>query len=132
MKKLIGFAIAGLVLSVPAHGQRAMMGSAAPTGGAGGGIGGVPTGGGSAVSFHTLPSYPPTQFQMIEVSGGDVSFVPSSFVQFEKSVAQGEAALAIRQEPLAEVALENRLVERPKSKLMITQDHFGYAILERQ
>ena len=64
MKKLIGFAIVGLVVSVPAHGQRAMTGGgAAPT--SAGGIGGGSIGGGAAITFHTLPSVPSAQFQIV-------------------------------------------------------------------
>ncbi len=131
MKKLIGFAIVGLVVSVPAHGQRAMTGGgAAPT--SAGGIGGGSIGGGAAITFHTLPSVPSAQFQIVDVSGGDVSFFPSSFVNFEQGMAEGEAALALKRKTLAEVAQENRTTERPKAKVTITQDSAGNAVMVRK
>ena len=132
MKKLLGFAILGLSFSVPTHAQRAMSGSAGgPTSNGSGGFGGSPIAGGGTINFHTLPSVPRAQFQMVDVSGGDVSFFPSSFVQFEKGIAEGEAALAARQKSLGEAALENRSTEKPRAKLTITQDSFGNAIIER-
>ncbi len=129
MKKLIGFVILGLAFSIPAHAQRSMAGTAGPTsngGGAGSPVGGST--GGAAAGFHTLPTVPRTQFQAIDVSGGDVSFFPSSFMLFDKGIAEGESILASRQKTLAEVATENRHADKPKAKLNITQDAFGNVV----
>jgi hypothetical protein len=131
MKKLLGFAILGLTLSLPIHAQRAMGGSGGPASSAGG-ASGSGIGGGGTVSFHTLPDVPRAQFQIVDVSGGDASFFPSSFMQFEKGIAEGEAALAFRRKSLGEVARENRAAEKPKAHLTITQDSFGNAYIERQ
>jgi len=133
MNKLIGFAILGLSFSIPAHAQRSMAGPAGPTGNGGGA--GSPVGGstgGAAAAFRTLPVVPGTQFQAIDVSGGDVSFFPSSLMQFDKGIAEGEAILAARQKTLAEVASEYRHEEKPKAKLNITQDAFGNVVMERR
>jgi hypothetical protein len=133
MNKFIGFAILGLALSVPAHAQRSMAGPAGPTGNGGGA--GSPVGGstgGAAAGFRTLPTVPRTQFQAIDVSGGDISFFPSSFMQFDKGIAEGESILAARQKTLAEVASEYRNAEKPKAKLNITQDAFGNIVVERR
>ena len=132
MNKFIGFAILGLALSVPAHAQRSMAGPAGPTGNGGGA--GSPVGGstGGAAAFRTLPTVPRTQFQAIDVSGGDISFFTSSFMQFDKGIAEGESILAARQKTLAEVASEYRNAEKPKAKLNITQDAFGNIVVERR
>jgi len=134
MKTLFGLAILGLSLSVPTHAQqRAMSGGAGgPTNNGSVGFGGSPVGGAGAVHFPTLPSVPRAQFQMMDVSGGDASFFPSSFVPFEKGIAEGEAALAVRQKSLGDVALENRGSEKPKAKFAIIQDQIGHAIIERK
>jgi hypothetical protein len=133
MNKLIGVAILGLALSIPAHAQRSMAGPAGPTGNGGGA--GSPVGGstgGAAAAFRTLPTVPRAQFLAVDVSGGDISFFPSSFMQFDKGIAEGEAILAARQKTLAEVATENRHAEKPKAKLNITQDAFGNVVMERR
>ena len=133
MKKLLGFAILALCLSIPAHAQRSMTGGGTgQISNGGGGFGGSPIAGGGTVSFHTLPAVPRTQFQIVDISGGDVSFFPSSFVQFDEGIAEGEAALAAKHKTLAEVALENRAAEKPKAKVRFTQDNFGDVILERE
>jgi len=137
MKKLLGFAILGLSLCGPAHAQRVMSGSAGITGNgtgamSGGGVGGGAVGGAGTVAFRTLPSYPRAQLGMLDVSGGDPSFLPSSFVQFEQGIAEGEAALAVRHKTLGDVASENRSAKKPKAQLMLTQDRFGNAVIERK
>jgi len=117
MKKLIGFAILGLSFSIPAHAQQA--------------IGGTSISGGS-IRFQTLPSFPRAQFQVVDVSGEDALFFPSSFVQFEEGITKGQVVLAEKRKSLGEAALEYRHAERPKAKVTITQDAFGNAIIERQ
>ena len=137
MKKLLGFAILGLSLCGPAHAQRVMSGSAGITSSGigatgGGGAAGGAVGGAGTVTFRTLPSYPRAQLEMLNVSGGDPSFLPSSFVQFEQGIAEGEAALAVRRKTLGDVASENRSAKKPKAQLMLTQDHAGNAVIERR
>lgn len=100
-------------------------------GGAGGSQGGAIAGGGS-VAFHTLLAVPPAQFQTIELSGDLGVFTPSSWIQFDKGLAEGRAELAAQHKSLAEVAAENRLAERPRAKFMISQDAEGKAILIRR
>ena len=135
MRKLAGFAILGLSLSVPTFAQH-LSGTAGPNSTGGGGLGsGGATGagnmsGGSAVAFHTLERVPPAQFQMIDVSGEGLGFVPSSFVPFEQSLEEGNAALAIQRKSLGEIAREYRNSEKPKASKMLTQDAFGNARIE--
>lgn len=96
-----------------------------------GGIGGGAIGGGSIV-FPALPNIPKAQFQIIDVSGGDTSFFPSSFVNFEKGIEEGEAALSLKRKSLGEVAQENRSAEKTKAKLEFTQDNAGNAVILRK
>ena len=135
MKKLLAFAIFGLFLSLPTNAQqRALSGGVGPTGNGGGGVGGGGGmgGGGVSANFHTLPNYPRTQFQMIDVSGNGPDFVPSSWTKFDDGLARGEAELAARKKTLADVAAESRHAEKPKAKLIITQDAVGNVVMLRQ
>jgi hypothetical protein len=69
---------------------------------------------------------------MIEVTGGDSSFSPSSYVAFDEGIRGGEAALAAKHKTLGEVAKDYRHADKPKSKLTLTQDRSGNAVIERQ
>ena len=139
MNKIISLAIVGVFFAIPAHAQRSLAGTLGPSGGgygigggsASGGAGGS-IGGGGTVSFHTLPPVPSANFQIMDVSGASSEFVPSSWTQFEKGLAQGRAQLALERKTLGEVAAENRLVDKPKAKFAIIQDAFGNAIVQRQ
>jgi hypothetical protein len=132
MKKIIGFAVLGLSLSMPIHAQRTMAGGSGPSSNNSGGTGGGPIGGGTgSTTFRTLPSIPRAQFLMTDISGGDSSFFPSSFMQFDKGIEEGKAALAAQRKTLGEVALEYRHTEKPRAKLTMTQDAFGNAVIER-
>ena len=133
-KKILGFAMLGLALSVPAHAQRSMSAALGPSGG--GAVGGASGGGGSAggatggtVAFHALPAVASTQFQMISVSG-TAGFVPSSWTQFEAGLAEGRAQMAAPRKSLGEVAAEYRHLEKPKARLAFVQDRFGKALIE--
>lgn len=139
MKKILGIAILGVIFAVPAHAQRSMSAVAGPNGpgyieGGTAGSGGLGGGGGTGgkSSFHTLPQNGPRQFDAIGVSGTEGEFVPSSWTQFEKGVAEGRALLATQRKTLGEIAVENQLVERPKAKLTIIQDADGRAIIQRR
>ncbi|HXJ16853.1 MAG TPA: hypothetical protein VNM68_06610 [Candidatus Polarisedimenticolia bacterium] len=116
MKRILGVAVLILWFAVPAHAQYF----------------GTSLGGGSLghVSFHTLPSVPPAQFEVRAVSGG-ADFVPSSYVPYEQALAEGRAALAARTKTLAEITRENSVVPRVKARLILVQDDHGRAILAR-
>ena len=112
-----------------------MAGGAGPTSnnnGGGGGSGAGPVGGGGFTAFHTLPVYPRTQFQIVEISGGDSSFFPSSYLPFAEGIAGGEALLSMKHKTLGEVAKDYRQADKPKAKVMLTQDQSGNAVIERQ
>lgn len=136
MNKFFGLAIFTLLLSAPASAQHSMAAAVGPNGagsivGGGSGSSGGSVGNGS-VSFRTLPPVAPTQFQMVDVSGGANEFVPSSWTQFENGLATGRAQLEARRETLGEVADRYRHADKPKAKLVIIQDAVGNAILERR
>jgi len=60
-----------------------------------------------------------------------VQFVPSSWTEFEKGLARGQADLAAERKPLGEIAAEYRQVEKPKAKFTIVQDASGKAVIQR-
>ena len=137
MAKIIGLALLGLFISVPANAQRSMAGAAGPNGtnligGTSGGGSGNAVAGGGTVGFHTLPAVAPAQFQMIDISGQGDGYVLSSWTEFERALARGRAELAVVSKTLGEVAAENRRTERPKAKFALIQDAAGNAIIERR
>ena len=138
MDKVLGVVILGLLFSAPVRAQHSMAAAVGPNGagsmigGTGGSGGAGPVGGGGSVAFHTLAPVAPTQFQMVDVSGGSGDFVPSSWTQFEQGLATGRAQLEARRETLGEVADQYRHADKPKAKLAIVQDAVGNAIIERR
>ena len=138
MNKILGLAILAILAAGPAHAQRSFSGTSVINGtglgigNGGGGGAGSSVGGGGAVTFRTLPPTPPTAFQVTSVSGVGSEFVPSSWTQFEKGLAEGKAQLALERKTLGEVAAEYRRTEKPKAKLAFVQDAYGNAVIERQ
>jgi hypothetical protein len=136
MARILGLALLGLFISVPANAQRSMSGSPGPTGtnvvggATSGGGPGSAVGGGGTVGFHTLPAAPPTQFQMVDISGQRDDYIPSSWTEFERGLARGQAELAAGSKTLGEVAAENRRAARPKAKFEIIQDAAGTAVIQ--
>lgn len=127
MAKTFGFAVLVLVFSLPAHAQH--------FGGGAGSYGNVGSGGGGAsldpTNFRTLPEIPRTRFQLINVSGTD-EFTPSSWMPFERGVAQGRADMAARPKSPAEVAAEYRRMPRERATLAIVQDADGNPIITQE
>ena len=137
MAKIIGLALLGLLISVPANAQRSMAGAAGPNstnlvGGASGGGSGSAVAGGGTVGFRTLPAVASTQFQMVDISGQGEGYVLSSWTEFERGLARGQAELGVVSKTLGEVATENRHTQRPKAKFALIQDATGNAIIERR
>jgi hypothetical protein len=137
MNKILGLAIMGLFISIPANAQRSMVGAPGPSasngiGSTAVGQGGSGGGGGGTVAFHTLSAVAPTQFLMIDVSGVSGEFIPSSWIQFDKGLAEAQAQLAAQGKSLAEVAAEYRRTERARAKLTIIQDSVGNAVILRR
>ncbi|MGA2509591.1 MAG: hypothetical protein ABSG27_05125 [Candidatus Acidiferrales bacterium] len=121
MKKILGLAVLALGLAVPAHAQ--FLGASVGSGsnvGSGGGVG--------SVVFHVLPSVPPAHFAIVYVTGTD-SFTPSAFVAYDQAVAEGIAALNLKEKSVAEVAAENSVAHAPRAKLAFVQNSAGDAVI---
>lgn len=103
MKTLLLLAAFLLIFSVPAYGQHAGAAgtpAAAPVSGGGGGMGGM--GGGSLI--HS----PVTQFHFLLASGSEADYKMTSYLPFDKAVAEGRMALVAKSVDLGEVAREYR------------------------
>jgi hypothetical protein len=135
MKRAIGIAAFILFFAVPAHAQgkgaSVAMGSsstgASYNGGSGGG--GGYSGGGGTVSHH---NYPRAQFAVGAVSGSQEDFVPSSYLPFDRAVAEGQAALDAAAKSPAQTAEATSNAPRPHAKVTFVQDANGDPILVRQ
>ncbi len=121
MKKILGLAVLALGLAVPAHAQ--FLGNTVGSGGNVGGVGGL-----SGVAFRALPSVPPAHFAIVYVTGTD-SFTPSAFVAYDQAVAEGIAALNLKEKSVAEVAAENNAAHAPRAKLAFVQNSAGDAVI---
>jgi hypothetical protein len=129
MKRLFGLAALVLLLSVPAHAQR-MGGSGGLSAGTNVGVGGGVSSG--PVYMPALPSHPPRDFLVTNVSGTEADFTPSTFLSYDEAIAEGRRALAARSKPLAECAKESRNIERDRAKIAFLQDANGRAFLASQ
>jgi hypothetical protein len=134
VKWICGLATLVLWLSIPTHAQHAMGGSSNgignSSGWAGGGAG-TGAGGGKTI-FPTLTSYPQHEFLMTNVSGTKADFTPSTFLDYDQALTEGQAALASEMRPLAEIARQNRESKPAKAKIAILQDANGKAFLASQ
>jgi hypothetical protein len=91
--------------------------------------------GGGSIGHMTFPSIthlPATQFNSVVVSGSDQDFVPTTYVSFDKGVAEGRTTLAMRPKSLGELALEYSGQTRPKAKVAFVQNDHGEAIITRR
>jgi hypothetical protein len=133
MKKIIFLAVLILGFSAPALAQRGAVGGGAASpgvNGGGGGYGGGFGGGGYGGSFSgALPSYPSTQFAVTGASGSNAEFEPSTFVSFEKAVAEGKQLILMENRTVAQAARENNAARKEKARLALTQDGDGYATI---
>jgi hypothetical protein len=94
----------------------------------------VGSGGGSIghVSFPSITHLPATQFNSVVVSGSDQDFVPTTYVSFDKGVAEGRTTLATQPKSLGELAQEYCGQARPKAKVAFVQNDYGDAIITRR
>lgn len=135
MKRFLSLTILAAGLAIPAHAQTphgvSAGGGANPltfSGGGGGGYGGGGVGGGSS-SGSRLPSCPRAQFSVSAVSGTQQDYVPSTFVSYDKALAEGRDVLAAPPKTVAEVAHEQAIGRAEKAKLALVQDSRGNAII---
>jgi hypothetical protein len=118
MKKAFWLAAIVLASSIPAHAQ--FGGTISSTGGIG------------TVSFRSLPAVPPATFNSTAISGSQGEFTPSTFTLFKDGMAEGQALLDAKPKTLGEIAAEYRETPRPKAKVVLTQDAYGYPVIEKQ
>jgi hypothetical protein len=116
MKWVLAVGCLLLVSVVPAQAQFASVG--------GGSIG--------HVNFPNLTGHPATVFNSVVVSGSVQDFIPTTYVSYDKGVADGQAALAAKPKSLGEVAQEYNHEAKPKAKLAFVQNAYGYAVIEPQ
>jgi hypothetical protein len=116
MKKVFLLAAIVLASSIPAHAQ---------FGGTIGSTGGIGT-----VNFQTLPAVAPAIFKTTATSGSQADFMPSRFTLFSDGLAEGKALLEAKPKTVGEIAAEYRETPRPKAKVILTQDAYGYAVIE--
>src|SRR5262252_6736972 len=102
MNRILSPVVLVILFLLPTHAQRSMSGSSALNGtgslGVGGGYGGSI---GGSVSFNTLP---PVRFSVVEVSGANGQFTPTTWTQFQQGVELGRAQLRVEAKPLGEIA----------------------------
>jgi hypothetical protein len=126
--KLKGAAVLVLVFAVSAQAQTAHNSAlahftATPANysnqGAGGG------GGASSGGSRALPHFPPAHLAVRTVSGSNADYIPSTFVSYKAAVAEGQAVLAARPEPLGTSALAGSKPAPRTAKIHIVQGQDG-------
>ena len=131
MKKLVGMAIVGACLALPAHAQvsrgtpssAGMTTSSTTNNSGGGGYSGGFSGG------SKLTAYPCTRFGVASVSGSLQDFTPSTFLAYDQALAEGRAILANPPKPIGEVAHDQPSAPLQKAKLALIQDANGYPVI---
>jgi hypothetical protein len=116
MKIALGLTMLGLLAAVPVHAQSISMGGGSLT----------------PPSFHILPWTPPADQRAVEVSGSAATYVPSTFLTFDRAVAAGKANLKAQAKTVAQVAAESRKgAKNSAAKIQFAQDGRGRAVLSR-
>ena len=131
MKCLVGLVILAAVVAAPTHAQTAhSVGAGAQTGATnagGAGFGGGGFGGGSFGS--RLASVPPTRFDMVIASGSQQSYVPSTFLPYDKAITAGQDVLDVAPTTVAEASQRQASAHTEKARYLLTQDEHGRAII---
>lgn len=113
MKTVLSIAAFVLVASVPVAAQ-----------GLGGGVISGPT------SFHTLPWTPPAHPNAVDVTG-DATYLPSTFVSFDRAVAVGKEDLKREAKTVAEAAAECRKARNSAATIRVAQDNRGKLVVAK-
>jgi len=136
MKCLVGLAILAAVVAAPTHAQTAhSVGASAQTGatnagGAGFGGGGFGGGGFGGGSFGSrLASVPPARFDMVIASGSQQSYVPSTFLPYDKAITAGRDVLDVAPTTVAEASQRQASAHTEKARYLLTQDEHGRAVI---
>ena len=131
MKCLVGLAILAAVVAAPTHAQTVhSVGAGAQTGATnagGAGFGGGGFGGGSLGS--RLASVPPARFDMVIASGSQQSYVPSTFLPYDKAITAGQDVLDVAPTTVAEASRRQASAHMEKARYLLTQDEHGRAII---
>jgi hypothetical protein len=115
MKIALGLTMLGLLAAVPVHAQSISMGGSL-----------------TPPSFNILPWTPPADQRAVEVSGSAATYVPSTFLTFDRAVAAGKANLKAQAKTVAQVAAESRKgAKNSAAKIQFAQDGRGRAVLSR-
>jgi hypothetical protein len=132
---ILGIAAAALMLALPAYAQTPRpsaggMTSPLSTTGGGGGGGYGSGGGGADTNVNKLPSYPRACLSMAAVSGTRAEYVPSTFVAYDKAVADGHTVDDTPAPTVADAARAQRAAAATseKSKFTVVQNYYGYPI----
>lgn len=129
MKRLIALAVLAVGVAVPTHAQTihaAAGGGSSSVPAAGGGVGGGGFSGGfGGVAVHN----PSAHFSVTSVSGSPQEFVPSTFVSYDKAVAEGQNVLDTPEPTVAEAARKQGDTHAEKAKLALVQNYYGKAII---
>jgi len=81
---------------------------------------------GAASAFPPTPALPTVSFRGTSARG--IEYVPSTYVPYEKALEEGRKMKVQKPKTLAEVAMENRDVVRPKARILLIGDARGQAI----
>lgn len=134
MTKYLGMAIVAACIALPAHaqtpGRPTAVGASATSTVGGGGVGS-----GASSSYSAggggmrLPNYPRTQFGVASVSGSLQDFTPSTFLAYDKALAEGRDILANPPKTIAEVAHDLPAASNQKAKIAVIQDANGDPVI---
>jgi hypothetical protein len=79
----------------------------------------------------SLPWTPPASPQAIEVTGTDATYLPSTFVSFDRAVAVGKDDIREQAKTVAQVAAESRQTAKAAAKIRVAQDNRGKLVVAK-
>jgi hypothetical protein len=122
MLAVAGFVVMSAAFAAPAHAQ------IGPTLNNASGLsssGSLNSEGSWTSSSHT-PDLPSVSFRGTSARGTE--YIPSTYVPYDKALAEGREIRMEKPKTIAEVAVENRGVARPKARILVVGDARGLAI----
>ncbi|HEY6467494.1 MAG TPA: hypothetical protein VIY69_15950 [Candidatus Acidoferrales bacterium] len=82
-------------------------------------------------SFHTLPWTPPASPNAIDVTGDAGTYLPSTFVSFDRAVAVGKADLKEQAKTVADAAADSRKTANAAARIRVAQDNNGKLVVAK-
>jgi hypothetical protein len=122
MLGVAGFALISAALAAPAHAQSGPTINSQAGINASGSINDM----GAASAFPPTPALPVTSFRGTSARG--IEYIPSTYVPYDKALAEGREIKMEQPKTLGQVAMENRGVVRPKARILLIGDSNGLAI----